>query len=87
MFCETKRTTDDLTRELRLDGWPALCIHGDKRQEERDWVSLPPSAALVCPGTRVQHRAILVARLWGVKFTVSTKQTHNQVRGYARNVF
>lgn len=38
MFCETKRTTDSLTRELRLDGWPALCIHGDKRQEERDWV-------------------------------------------------
>ena len=20
------------------DGWPALCIHGDKKQEERDWV-------------------------------------------------
>merc|ERR1711959_301984 len=38
MFCETKRGTDDLTRELRQDGWPALCIHGDKRQEERDWV-------------------------------------------------
>jgi len=29
---------DDLTRELRSDGWPALCIHGDKKQEERDWV-------------------------------------------------
>ncbi|KAF4713510.1 putative ATP-dependent RNA helicase ddx17, partial [Perkinsus olseni] len=22
----------------RMDGWPALCIHGDKKQEERDWV-------------------------------------------------
>ena len=27
-----------LTRELRLDGWPALSIHGDKKQEERTWV-------------------------------------------------
>jgi len=38
IFCETKRGADQLTREMRLDGWPALCIHGDKKQEERDWV-------------------------------------------------
>merc|ERR1719281_2228673 len=38
IFCETKRGGDDLTREMRLDGFPALCIHGDKKQEERDWV-------------------------------------------------
>lgn len=38
IFCETKRGSDDLCRQLRLDAWPALCIHGDKRQEERDWV-------------------------------------------------
>merc|ERR1712139_534914 len=38
IFCETKRGGDQLTREMRLDGWPALCIHGDKKQEERDWV-------------------------------------------------
>merc|ERR1712139_381695 len=38
IFCETKRGSDELTREMRLDGWPALCIHGDKKQEERDWV-------------------------------------------------
>ena len=29
---------DALTKELRVDGWPALTIHGDKAQEERDWV-------------------------------------------------
>jgi Helicase conserved C-terminal domain len=23
---------------MRRDGWPALCIHGDKNQSERDWV-------------------------------------------------
>merc|ERR1712066_1076824 len=38
IFCATKRDGDQLTREMRLDGWPALCIHGDKKQEEREWV-------------------------------------------------
>jgi ATP-dependent RNA helicase DDX5/DBP2 len=27
-----------VTRQLRMDGWPALSIHGDKSQAERDWV-------------------------------------------------
>merc|ERR1712187_166213 len=38
IFAQTKRDGDDLTREMRTDGWPALCMHGDKKQEERDWV-------------------------------------------------
>jgi hypothetical protein len=38
IFCETKRGCDLLTRQLRQDGWPALSIHGDKSQQERDWV-------------------------------------------------
>lgn len=38
IFVETKRGADTLTREMRLGGWPALAIHGDKKQEERDWV-------------------------------------------------
>eukprot|EP00930_Biecheleria_cincta_P037504 TRINITY_DN2574_c0_g1_i1.p1 TRINITY_DN2574_c0_g1~~TRINITY_DN2574_c0_g1_i1.p1 ORF type:complete len:497 (-),score=105.22 TRINITY_DN2574_c0_g1_i1:283-1773(-) len=38
IFCETKRGGDELTREMRTDGFPALCIHGDKKQEEREWV-------------------------------------------------
>merc|ERR1712060_203199 len=38
IFAATKRNGDELTREMRLDGFPALCIHGDKKQEERDWV-------------------------------------------------
>merc|ERR1712085_128576 len=38
IFCSTKRNGDDLTREMRTWGWPALCIHGDKKQEEREWV-------------------------------------------------
>uniref|UniRef100_A0A1I7Z6T9 RNA helicase n=1 Tax=Steinernema glaseri TaxID=37863 RepID=A0A1I7Z6T9_9BILA len=38
IFVETKRKADELTRSMRRDGWPALCIHGDKSQNERDWV-------------------------------------------------
>merc|ERR1712166_1081194 len=38
IFVQTKTGGDTLTREMRTDGWPALCMHGDKKQEERDWV-------------------------------------------------
>ena len=38
VFCGTKKGCDALTRQLRLDGWPAMAIHGDKCQTERDWV-------------------------------------------------
>lgn len=38
IFLETKKGCDQVTRKLRMDGWPALSIHGDKSQAERDWV-------------------------------------------------
>jgi len=38
IFIGTKRVADELTKYLRSDGWPALAIHGDKQQQERDWV-------------------------------------------------
>lgn len=38
IFVATKRVADDITKYLRMDGWPALAIHGDKEQRERDWV-------------------------------------------------
>ncbi|CDK26112.1 unnamed protein product [Kuraishia capsulata CBS 1993] len=38
VFSSTKRTCDEVTSYLRSDGWPALSIHGDKEQRERDWV-------------------------------------------------
>lgn len=38
IFVGTKRVADEITRFLRQDGWPALSIHGDKQQNERDWV-------------------------------------------------
>ncbi|KAJ4960877.1 hypothetical protein NE237_020787 [Protea cynaroides] len=38
IFLETKKGCDQVTQQLRMDGWPALSIHGDKNQAERDWV-------------------------------------------------
>nr|AAR29370.1 DEAD box RNA helicase [Zea mays] len=38
IFLQTKKDCDKITRQLRMDGWPALSIHGDKAQAERDYV-------------------------------------------------
>lgn len=38
VFVETKKGCDMLTRSLRADGFSARAMHGDKTQEERDWV-------------------------------------------------
>jgi len=38
IFTQTKRTADEITMSLRQDNYPALAIHGDKSQGERDWV-------------------------------------------------
>ena len=38
VFTSTKKKADDITRNMRRDGWPAMVMHGDKAQQERDWV-------------------------------------------------
>jgi len=38
IFVETKKKCDDIGRRMRRDGWPVGIIHGDKNQQERDWV-------------------------------------------------
>jgi ATP-dependent RNA helicase DDX5/DBP2 len=38
IFTATKRQADELTRLLRQDRFEALALHGDKKQQERDWV-------------------------------------------------
>jgi len=38
VFVETKKGCDMLTRSLRTDGFQARAMHGDKSQDERDWV-------------------------------------------------
>lgn len=38
IFVETKKRVDGITRTVKRCGWPALGIHGDKSQQERDFV-------------------------------------------------
>jgi ATP-dependent RNA helicase DDX5/DBP2 len=38
VFVGTKKAADEIVAFLRRDGYPALGIHGDKAQSERDWV-------------------------------------------------
>lgn len=38
VFVETKKGCDMLTRSLRADQFQARAMHGDKSQDERDWV-------------------------------------------------
>ncbi|XP_071442140.1 uncharacterized protein [Hetaerina americana] len=38
IFVETKKKVDDITKSIRREGWPAMSIHGDKSQPERDHV-------------------------------------------------
>ncbi|XP_069677928.1 ATP-dependent RNA helicase p62-like isoform X2 [Periplaneta americana] len=38
IFVETKRKVENITRSIRRYGYPAVCMHGDKSQQERDYV-------------------------------------------------
>ncbi|XP_046425669.1 ATP-dependent RNA helicase p62-like isoform X2 [Neodiprion fabricii] len=38
IFVETKKKVENITRNIRRYGWPAVCMHGDKSQQERDYV-------------------------------------------------
>ncbi len=38
IFVETKRKVDEITRSIQKQGHRAIAIHGDKRQNERDYV-------------------------------------------------
>jgi len=40
IFCDTKRGCEALRAELKRRGIAADAIHGDKSQQERDWVLL-----------------------------------------------
>lgn len=38
IFVETKKRVDEITRNISRQGWRACAIHGDKSQQERDFV-------------------------------------------------
>jgi ATP-dependent RNA helicase DDX17 len=75
IFAETKRRTDELTRKMRKDGWPAMCIHGDKSQPERDWVlkEFRSGKAPILVATDVASRGLGKLYLSTFRFVLSLK--------------
>ncbi|XP_061625696.1 probable ATP-dependent RNA helicase DDX17 isoform X2 [Phyllopteryx taeniolatus] len=66
IFVETKKRCDELTRRMRRDGWPAMCIHGDKSQPERDWVltEFRSGKAPILIATDVASRGLDSGAVW-----------------------
>merc|ERR1719219_2840894 len=76
VFTETKRKCDELTRLMRKDGWPAMCIHGDKQQKEREWVlgEFKTGSTAILVATDVAARGLDVD---DVKFVINYDYPNN----------
>ena len=85
IFCKTKRTCDTVTRMLRNDGYPALAIHGDKEQTERDWVlnQFRGGQSFIMVATDVAARGIDVD---DVKLVVNYDLPDNGVEDYIHRI-
>ena len=68
VFFSSKARADDATRALRADGFPALAMHGDKAQDEREWVlrEFRDGTAPVLLATDVAARGLDVAGVFTV---------------------
>jgi len=84
IFTETKRKCDELTRLMRKDGWPAMCIHGDKEQKERDWVlnEFKNGSTSILLATDVAARGLDVD---DIKFVVNYDYPNNS-EGYVHRI-
>merc|ERR1719331_2658514 len=84
IFADTKRGGDQLTREMRTDGWPALCMHGDKKQEEREWVlkEFKEGKSPILVATNVAARGIDVK---DIKYVINY-DFPNQIEDYIHRV-
>lgn len=62
IFCSTKRMCDQLARDLSRE-YRAAAIHGDKKQQERDWViqSFKDGATPIMVATDVAARGLDVS--------------------------
>merc|ERR1712088_34316 len=76
VFVETKRKADELTRLMRRDGYPAMCIHGDKQQKEREWVlgEFKSGGTTILVATDVAARGLHVD---DVKFVINYDYPNN----------
>lgn len=60
IFVETKRKVDEIARTINRKGWQACAIHGDKSQQERDFVlnSFRHGRSLILVATDVAARGL-----------------------------
>ncbi|CAB3259745.1 unnamed protein product, partial [Arctia plantaginis] len=70
IFVETKRKVENITRNIRRYGWPAVCMHGDKTQQERDEVlyQFKQGRASILVATDVAARGLDVD---GIKYVIN----------------
>ncbi|GBP66463.1 ATP-dependent RNA helicase p62 [Eumeta japonica] len=70
IFVETKRKVENITRNIRRYGWPAVCMHGDKTQQERDHVlqQFKQGRASILVATDVAARGLDVD---GIKYVIN----------------
>lgn len=70
IFVETKKKVEGITRLIRRFGWPAVCMHGDKSQQERDYVlrEFRNGKASILVATDVAARGLDVD---GIKYVVN----------------
>ncbi|XP_034831382.1 uncharacterized protein [Maniola hyperantus] len=76
IFAETKRKVDEITKTINRAGWRALAIHGDKNQQDRDYVlqQFRNSRAGVLVATDVAARGLDVE---DVKFVINYDYPNN----------
>jgi ATP-dependent RNA helicase DDX5/DBP2 len=84
IFGMTKRTCDDLVKMLRQERYPALAIHGDKEQRERDWCleEFRSGKSPILVATDVASRGLDVK---GVKYVINY-DFPNQIEDYVHRV-
>ncbi|XP_048487617.1 ATP-dependent RNA helicase dbp2 isoform X1 [Plutella xylostella] len=76
IFAETKRKVDDITKTINRAGWRALAIHGDKNQQDRDYVlgQFRNMAGAILVATDVAARGLDVE---DVKFVINYDYPNN----------
>ncbi|XP_031782248.1 ATP-dependent RNA helicase dbp2 isoform X2 [Nasonia vitripennis] len=76
IFVETKRKVDEITRAINRYGWQAIGIHGDKSQQERDYVlnQFRSSRSAILVATDVAARGLDVE---DVKFVINLDYPSN----------
>ncbi|XP_023019934.1 uncharacterized protein [Leptinotarsa decemlineata] len=75
IFVETKKKVEGITNTIRRVGWPALSMHGDKSQQERDYVlrEFRSGKSSILVATDVAARGLDVE---GIKYVVNYDYPH-----------